>query len=347
MSVLDVEGLLLPVSDEEPCGPNLEYDPAFAELDEAARGKREQQYGDTIIPSEEPNWQEVRRLGVELLSKTKDLRVACLVARALIVTDGFPGFADGLALVRGYLERYWLTVHPRLDADDENDPTFRVNTVSSLSDHATTIQALRNAPMVSAPVSGKFSLRDLGVASGDIPPSSDEAPPTLATIEAAFLESDLAELRSNTAAIHESVESADAIESTVTQQVGADRALSMVNLRDTLRELELVFANHLSQRDISQSESVVVETGLRASDGSGVAVGATGEIRSRADVVRALDKICEYYSRFEPSSPLPLLLGRAKRLATKSFLDIVKDLSPEALAQIRALGGVDPEDSSD
>jgi type VI secretion system protein ImpA len=344
MSILDVEGMLLPVSDEEPCGPNLEYDPAYAELEAAGRGKREQQYGDTIIPGEEPNWREVRRLGIEMLARTKDLRIGCLLARALIVTDGFPGFADGMAVVRGYVEQYWPTVHPQLDPNDDNDPTLRVNTVSSLSDYATTVQALRAAPMVSAPLSGRYSMRDLGVASGEIASSGDEMP-TLPAIEAAFQESDLTELRNNTAAIRQCVEHADAIESVVTQQVGATRAVSLGNLRDTLRALETILASHLSQREMAESESLTPEQEVTAPDGQIVAVRATGEINSRTDVLRAIDKICEYYTRHEPSSPVPLLLGRARRLVAKNFLDIVKDLSPETLAQIQSLGGVDREDS--
>lgn len=344
MSTIDVDALLQPVSDEEPCGANLEYDPAFAELESAARGKREQQYGDTIIPSEEPNWLEVRRLGDELLSRTKDLRVACLLARALLVTGGLPGFADGLALIRGYLERYWSTLHPQLDPDDDYDPTLRVNTISSLSDLSTTIYALRNAPMVEAPLAGRFSLRDLGVASGDIAPSG-ETPPSVSTIEAAFLECDLAGLVNNAAAVRVGVEHTDAIESALTQQVSADRAVSLTNLRDTLRELELVLTNHLAQRETPQSQDPTMEATAPGRAETTETVRATGEINSRADVVRALDKICEYYDRYEPSSPLPLLLGRARRLATKSFLDIVRDLSPDALAQIQALGGADEEDS--
>jgi hypothetical protein len=38
-----------------------------------------------------------------------------------------------------------------------------------------------------------------------------------------------------------------------------------------------------------------------------------------------------------------MLLNRAKRLANKSFLEIMKDLSPDAVEQLRALGGSDEE----
>ena len=65
------------------------------------------------------------------------------------------------------------------------------------------------------------------------------------------------------------------------------------------------------------------------------------------DVIRTLDRLCKYYEKYEPSSPLPLLLMRAKRLASMSFLDIIKDLSPDALTQARAVGGFDDGSGSD
>ncbi len=346
MAILDLDSLLAPVSDEEPCGPNLEYDSTYVEFEAVSSGKSEQQYGETIIPGEEPNWLEVRRLGIELLTRSKDLRVGCLLARGLLAIDGFPGFADGLALIHGYLERYWQTVHPQLDAADDNDPTIRVNIVSSLSHRATTVQSLRNMPMVNARVAGRFSLRDFGIASGEIAATEGESP-TLAEIEAAFIECDLEELRSNEAAVRESIEHTNEIESIVTQQVGAAQAISFESLRDALVELQAILTEHLSRRVVNESDNVTIAQGITSSSGQDSATHATGEKRSRDDVVRALDQICDYYARYEPSSPLPLLLGRAKRLASKSFLDIVKDLSPDTLSQIRALGGVDREESGE
>jgi type VI secretion system protein ImpA len=58
-------------------------------------------------------------------------------------------------------------------------------------------------------------------------------------------------------------------------------------------------------------------------------------------VVRLLDWICEYYERHEPSSPLPLLLARCKRLVSASFLDIVRDVAPGAVSQVDILRGKD------
>ncbi len=70
-----------------------------------------------------------------------------------------------------------------------------------------------------------------------------------------------------------------------------------------------------------------------------------GVIRSREDVIRVLDSACEYLARHEPSSPVPLLLQRAKRLMVKDFLQIIQDLAPEAMNQVAKIGGIDGQSS--
>jgi type VI secretion system protein ImpA len=349
MATLDVDRLLEPLSDDSPCGPNLEYDDAYAAFERAARGKAEQQYDDFIDPAKPPEWAEVRRLGSELVERTKDLRVVCLLARGFLETTGLTDFAACLALVRGYLERFWPTVHPQLDPDDANDPTLRVNTISSLSNQSTTIRSLREAKIVALRGLGSFSLRDLGVATGEIAPGPEGEPPKLETIEAAFAECPLDELKANTDAVRQSLEHVEAIDSSLTEQVGSSQAVGLDDLRTTLLELRQVLTTRLARRDSSTVvEGVNGEATTETSAASGeTAARATGEIRSREDVVAALERICQYYNRYEPSSPLPLLLTRAKRLASKNFLEIMKDLTPDAVPQIQKLSGVSGEEDSD
>jgi type VI secretion system protein ImpA len=67
---------------------------------------------------------------------------------------------------------------------------------------------------------------------------------------------------------------------------------------------------------------------------------ASGDIQSPDDVRAAIDRICTYYERYEPSSPLPLLLRRAQRLVGKSFLEIMKDVSPDGVKQVESLAGI-------
>ncbi len=356
MSELDVEGLLQPIAEEEPCGPNLEYDAAFAEFEAAGQGKPEQQYGDTVIPAEDPDWKQVKTTGVKLLARTMDLRVACALSKAILVDDGWPNFGNVLKLVRGYLETYWETVHPELDPDDGNDPTERVNTIASLADRDTTVRIVRTAPLVSSRMMGKFSLQDVEIAKGEHPPLGDDPAPEMSAIEAAFMDCDLESLQADAAGAREALESVEAIESSLTASVGAGNAINLDRLRDPLSAacqlLEARVAARTGGAPIATEEPAAADddapavTTPDATPAQPAAVpppAGVGEIRSREDVIKALDRICEYYERTEPSSPLPLLLRRAKSLATKSFLEIVQDLTPDGVAQAQLLGGVTNE----
>ena len=59
MPLANIDSLLQPVSADAPCGADLEYDPAFLELDRLSESKPEQQMGSTIVPAQEPDWKEV------------------------------------------------------------------------------------------------------------------------------------------------------------------------------------------------------------------------------------------------------------------------------------------------
>src|SRR5678809_489533 len=120
MSIIDVEKLLAPVDGENPVGADLSYDPSVMEIDQLAAGKPEQQVGDTIVPAEEPDWKELRSRCTEVLGKTKDLRVAMHLLVAAVKMDGLKGLCDGLALIRGILEKYWDKFYPQLDPEDGN-----------------------------------------------------------------------------------------------------------------------------------------------------------------------------------------------------------------------------------
>jgi len=114
--MLDVGAVLSETREAPPCGPNLEHDLSFFELEEAARGKPEQRSGDAVKPAEDPNWAKVTDLAQAALLRSKDLRVAVHLTRALACTEGIPGLATGLGLIHGLLERYWDGIYPLLEA---------------------------------------------------------------------------------------------------------------------------------------------------------------------------------------------------------------------------------------
>jgi type VI secretion system protein ImpA len=345
MATIDVETLLAPVASDPPCGPNLEYDRAFVELERQAAGKPERVMGDQVTPAEEPDWKQLGLGARALLERTKDLRVAAHLTKALLRTGGLAGFADGMRLVRELLERYWDGVHPRLDPED-GDPTIRVNSLAALGD-APTVAALRMAALVDARGVGRFSLRDLLAATGELPLPAGQTPADIATVEAAFDAAELPDLAATAAAVKGAREDLAAVEALVSAKVGAAQAVSVAKLATLLDQAHRHLSSRLERR-APADEPTGNGTAEAASNGAGAPrAGVAGQIRSREDVVRLIDLICGYYQRAEPSSPVPLLLNRAKRLVTMSFVDIVKDMAPDAMPRIQMIGGnTDGEGSS-
>ena len=329
MSAIDLEKLLQPVSDDAPCGQDLEYDTAFQELGKAATTNT----GDSMLEDdsapEPPKWPEVVDIASALLTRTKDLRVAMYLTRARLNTDGVIGLADGVALLDGFLNTYWDEVHPLLDTEDHDDPTMRINSMAALGDANGFLHDLREVPLVKGERAGAYSLHDIRVAAGDLPAPEGKDPPDSGIIEAAFQECDLDELRANAEAVAQTRKTVAAIDTFLTERVGAtNNSLTVKPLEDELKLIAKIYADQLSNRG--------VDVELPEGDGDvadSVGAPASGKIRSREDAVRMLDQISEYFRRNEPSSPVPLLLQRAKGLISKDFMEILRDLTPDAISQ--------------
>ena len=112
-----IESMLAQIAADAPCGPNLEYDDEYLRLRQVATGKPEQQYGETVIAAEPPDWLAVERHASALFVRNKDLRVAALLTRSWTELSGIPGYADGLQVVSELIEKYWDDDYPPLTED--------------------------------------------------------------------------------------------------------------------------------------------------------------------------------------------------------------------------------------
>jgi len=336
MQTAEIEALLSPVSPDDACGADLEYgDPAFTAFDQATQGKPEQQIGSTIIPAEEPDWKAIARQGLALLGRTKDLRVAVHLTKALLHTDGLKGLADGMTILRRFVETYWEGLHPRLDPADANDPTMRINILASLV-APEVLSAVRGTPLISSRTVGQFSARDLETAaSAD---GANGAGLSMATIEAAGMDCDLALLQERTGAALTAAAEFKQLESLLSQLIGGAAAPAFGGLATLLKKISGFLQSTLARRVPSDGSAGKVG-GVGDPGATLAAASASGEIRTRGDVVRALEQISAYYAKHEPSSPIPLLVERCKRLVTMGFLDIIRELAPDGIRQVETLSG--------
>jgi type VI secretion system protein ImpA len=337
MTNLDTDSLLADVSAESPCGEDLAAGP-LRELLLAAEGTRGGMVGDEAAAG--PDWREVRAQASDLFTRTKDLRLAIVLCKAWLHTEGVAGLDAGLLCLRRLVERHWAEVHPRLDPEDNNDPTMRLFILRELCDREGVLGPVRRAPLVSVRQLGSFGLRDLLLATGELklPEGSTEALQTKDVIDAAFSTCEIGPLRATAAAIQSCLAHLAAIEAQVTERVGSEHTLRLAELREVLQRMDRVVGQAVAARPDAAEPSAL---GGNGAPGAEERRAISGQVSSREDVIRMLDKICEYYDRHEPSSPVPVLLRRCKRLVPMQFKDIVADLVPDGFSQFEVIRGPD------
>jgi type VI secretion system protein ImpA len=347
MADINVDDLLVPLSEALPCGPDLEYDPKFLELQVLATGKAEQQFGDTLIAAQEPDWRAMKDQALALMARTRDLRVVMYLLRADTRLSGFTAFTSGVRLLRGLLSQHWAHVHPQLDSTDDNDPTMRLNALAPLGDMSTLLADLRAATIGDARAG--LTVRQVELAMGKADPTPSETVPQQAKIAEALAKADTTTpgLLNAMLTVHADVL---AVETLIDTQTGGSAGNAQGPELSRLIAITRALANmaKAAQGDaVSDGQTTESTTLDQRNTGSSATATTdlirTGAIHNRDDAIKALDKVCDWINRHEPTNPAPLLIRRAQRLMTKSFLDIIRDLAPDGLKDVERIAGVEPE----
>jgi type VI secretion system protein ImpA len=332
---VDVGKLLDPISEESPCGDDLEDSQLLASFD-AYRI-----FGQISSPGDEIDWREVRGKAEEALGRSKDFRLLAHLAVAQLRTAGFLKFCDILSVASAWLERYPDTVFPRVD----EDAILRKNALNNFADRMAVVDAVRRAPFVAHSQIGAFSLRDYEIATGKLAVASGEAEageggeaPTESLILAALAAASTEALAEVDGHVVSAASALRRIDELMRASGGIEAAPDFDQLLVALDRIHALLGDQLTQR--SASVSSAADGGSDAQMGGVIGVGS---IRSREDAMRALDAVASFFRRNEPSSPVPMFIERAKRLVDKDFLDVLADVVPEAVPQARLAGGIRDE----
>ena len=349
-----VEKILQPISADQPCGPDLSYDPRLDELENLLKGQPEVEIGAVVRPAEPPDWRQLKGGALDFLGSSKHLRIAVMATCALLKVDGLPGFRDGLQIVRGLVENYWPQLYPLLDPEDNNDPQQRLNILGGLAAPRQSVSGwlqiseyLHTAPLCRPKGAPPISLEDVLNAKkkeGDATASG----PTSAQLASAFESANLEEVKANHEAVTQAMEAVAGLDAFLTSTLGSGGTISFEELRTLLQQIERTLAPRAigaeAAPDSGEAASADGASGAPGGGGgapafAGIAIGGT--IRSREDVVKALDSICEYYRQVEPGSPVPLILRRARKMAKMDFVQAMQELALATPDQMRpSLGSI-------
>jgi len=350
---INLENLLKEISPEAPSGEEA----SSADLSALLRNTEPKQDPDGKVLSK-PNWKDVQNTALKLLAHTHDLRIAVILARALVEVQGIAGLYDGLRLIRGFIERYWQTVYPLLDVEDDNDPTERINVLWELNDDNRFISPVMRIPLCHSTKMGRYGLRDIHIANKIIKPvASDEdagkEPPGIQLIDAAFKDTDPKILQDTQSDVGNALKEVKALKKVLDENVGPEDSVKFEKLVNILENVGKVITDRIGQAPQISDEQNKDENShplqpnqvVQPEQVVSAAVSMNpGPITSRQDIHRMLDVICDYYAENEPASPVPLLLRRAGRLVDKNFMEILEDMAPDSLKKIQSLVGVTEEE---
>lgn len=356
MAQSEIDLLQEPVDGPLACGEDLEYDPDFMALHQATAGKREQQFGSTIIPAEPPDWARVERIAKQLCTRTRDLRVLVPLTLAWTENRGLPGYVEGLQLVDVVLQKFWDDVHPRVVDDGFEDPLPRMNALAALAEAEGLGRSVRDARLLDEG-GASMSLRQVeALLDSSKTDHQIDYPGGIGRLKDTVRRAQ-EKAAPPVVALRTALELLQRIRETSERALGQSWAPDFSRLERSLRTVAQLLPEQVQAEETvageahSGADPQGERVGGAVANGAGggtAANGGTGlrqvlvkdiEISSREDVQVLLEKACQFMERTEPSHPAPMLIRRAQRLLDLNFFQIIEELVPEGLQKIESLAG--------
>lgn len=347
-SVINLETLLAPISEEKPSGEYMRYSGIYDEISEARRSDDLPQ-GEWQTEVKMADFRKVISLAVPALEKdTKDLQIGAWLSEALLKEHGFVGLRDGLRLISGFQESFWETLHPEID---EGDMEGRANAIAWMEAQAAF--ALKQAKItgysgysfIDFEDSKKYDFPD-NIESLD---STEQARYNALRAEAEKenrvtsnkWRAEMAQTRRQfyeelNFLINECWAGYNELNRIIEEKFDRNQAPGLINLRKSLDEVHSQIKKLLEEKRAEEPDEVVEEATEEVVEGADGAVVraagpavASGAIQNRQDALKRLSDIAEYFRKNEPHSPISYALTRAVKWGNMPLelwlQDVIKD----------------------
>lgn len=335
MAALNFAEFARAISDDDPCGPDLEDDADFMNVTARLEVALPAQY---FRRDDDGRQVAFDRSGIEfpaafsdiakLLERSRDLRVFVLAGKLAILNRDLPAFAACLTTIASLLSEHWEGVHPRAM---DGDFIMRAVALQSLDELPTVVLPLQHAPLFVSRRIGPFAFRSQLVATGETKLVEGEQHPDQGTIQAALTDADIDDLTATLARVRAISDALGAIRAIWQEKVGADHALSFPRLSALVDQI-IAFLDAAVGRRVPGHQAVpAAEAAPGAAAPAGSNSFAPGACSNILQVKDTLASCLGYFRRMEPSSPAVLLIGQAQQLIGKSLIEVIQIMFPEHL----------------
>jgi type VI secretion system protein ImpA len=342
---------------------------------------RDQQNNPSAQTVSQVDWQAVLDGAGALAGTGRDLRLLVIATRALANLDGMQGLAQGLDLIAANVADFWDTLHPALRpaATPREAALRRTNALAEIENETAGPlgdigRRVLFAPRGLGPVTG----RDLMMADMDktavialSPGANDKEKAAIGSQHEALVtrvktacraaaDQEPAMLQALAAEVTAASTALVGLEGRLSERLGGngqgvkfqrlDRFL--IRAANTLRQAlataapaagagpaaaEVTNLTDPAGAPVACAPVPPAQTAPAASGGGAM----PDRLTNRKEVERCLDLIIEFYERTEPSSPLPLMAKRLRRMVPMDFMELMAELAPSGLKEFRAQAGAD------
>ncbi len=325
---LDLGRLLAPVSPEDPTGPDLAYDPARYEIEQAFETEVSIDASGVEAQAAVVDWRTIVDRIVDQSDRTKDLWLAAYLCRAGARAGQLDTVEVGAKNLSGLLEAYWPSVHPRLE---EYGFQGRKGPCDSLIGQAQFLAPLRKITLINHPRLGRYSIDDFE--RYRLGGESEEGYGMFRAALEDLRPEELDEIVERLNAIEDSLRRADLV---LTANADDSGATNFKIAYETLGQMRRAVQAFSPRSALEESAEPPVQPHVASSSFSDVAsVGA--RLETRDDVIRALDALSDYYQRKEPGHPILSLMRRAREWVGLDFMSILEDIAPGSLDEAKSV----------
>lgn len=315
---LDVDALLQAVSDEEPAGPDLSYDPDFRrisrELDDLAAKER---------PGDDPSVLPNLQTAIDLLGRSRDLWIASHGACFALYAGDLQSMTDLVRAMAAISESFWATCYPVLE-EGSDSAGGRREACRQLAIFGRTIKHLERMYLPPLKSKGRLSFKDVAGAADERATGQQMLDQMGEPVRRAVDETGLGEWEAFSATL-EGLQKA--IAGLMAVFSANDETGQVPDLSPLTAMLERI--KKLSDAIVvrkSPVPEIVPDAAGEPGTGGGGAI--RGPVSSRAQALQQLEAIKSFFQHTELSSPIPFLLDRVIRIANMNFMEIMQNVAP-------------------
>jgi type VI secretion system protein ImpA len=324
---IDVEALVAPIPGKNPSGASLRHAGPYDAIQEARRADDGLDQGEWKRETKAADWNSVITLATDALAaKSKDLQIAAWLAEALMMRHGFPGLRDGLRVLRAMQERFWESLHPFSDDGDleprmgplewvneKLSPSIRAIAVTQSGDGDVYSWLQWNeSRMIDNLARQNPEAHQAALAEGKL--SGEKFDKAVTATPRAFYETlseDLAE----------SLEECHALSRVVDEKFGRE-APSLLNIKTALEDCRTLVEGIVRKKRELEPDAAPARVPRRPEPvgaqhpGQRIVESSASESvpfvpLDRADAIRRLGAVADFFRRTEPHSPVSYLVQRA------------------------------------